>query len=127
MSRQAASASITPSRGQLLDVTTDVAWRLKAYDAYGGNQATAIRAIRRQCPGFTAQQYSNALQKALALYEAVEELVQQRQSQLWAAHNAGDDSWPKHLDSELHARFAGFRRSTFHSLVGMMFYYWHMR
>lgn len=115
------------SRGELLDVAADVAWRFKAYRGYGGDESTAIRAIRRKCPGFTARQYENALSKALDLYDAVELLVRERASELWDAHNAGDESWSRQLDADLKSRFKGFRVATFHSLVGMMFYYWHMR
>lgn len=115
------------SRGQLLDVASDVAWRFKAYGSYGGKDVTAIRAIRKKCPGFTSRQYANAFAKALELYDVVEKQVRERSSDLWDAHNAGDESWQKLLDDDLRSRFSGFRLSTFHSLVGMMFYYWHMR
>ena len=121
------TASASVSRGQLLDVASDVAWRFRAYDAYGGKDATAIRAIRKNCPGFSSRQYANAFAKALDLYDVVEELVRQRAKDLWDAHKSSDDSWPQSLDQELRSRFSGFRVSTFHSLVGMMFYYWHMR
>lgn len=117
----------TVSRGELLDVATDVVWRFKAYRGYGGNESTAVRAIRRKCPGFTARQYENALAKAFDLYTTVERLVRDRASDLWEAHNAGDESWPHQLASDLKLQFKGFRIATFHSLVGMMFYYWHMR
>ena len=114
-------------RGELLDVATDVAWRFVAYRGYGGDESTAIRAIRRKCPGFTSRQYENALAKALGLYAAVERLVRERASELWDAHNAGDESWPRQFDADLKTQFRSFRVATFHSLVGMMFYYWHMR
>ncbi len=42
--------SPTISRGQLLDVTSDVAWRFSAYTSYGGNEANAIRAIQKNAP-----------------------------------------------------------------------------
>ncbi len=127
MSRSATNTPTSTSRGHLLDVSSDVAWRYKAYGAYGGNRATAIRAIRRKCPAFTPRQYSNAFARALELYDAVDAFVQQHESELWDAHNAGESSLPKHLDVKLSARFPGFRRSTIRSLIGMMFYYWQMR
>ena len=57
----------------------------------------------------------------------VERTVRGRARDFWDAHNSGDESWPQHLDEELRRQFPGFRLSTFHSMVGMMFYYWHMR
>ena len=122
---EAETASV--SRGRLLDVVSDVAWRFKAHHSYGGKDTTAIRAIRKKCPGFTPRQYANAFAKALDLYDAVEQLVRERASDLWDAHNSGDESWPQLFDRDLRSRFSAFRLSTFHSLVGMMFYYWHMR
>jgi hypothetical protein len=115
------------SRGQLLDTATNVAWRFKAYDSYGGDEATAIRAIRRKCPGFSSRQYANAFAGALQLYDAVDTQVRERASEFWDAHNSGDDSWPRLLDCDLRSHFPSFRLSTFRILVGMMFYYWHMR
>ena len=115
------------SRGTFLDVASDAAWQFRAYDAYGGNESTACRAIRRRCPGFTLRQCTNAFAKALELYDVVEQLVREHAKDLWAAHDSGDKSWPGHFDDQLRSRFTGFRLATFHSLVGMMFYYWHMR
>jgi hypothetical protein len=78
---EAETASV--SRGRLLDVASDVAWRFKAHHSYGGKDTTAIRAIRKKCPGFTPRQYANAFAKALDLYDAVEQLVRERASDLW--------------------------------------------
>lgn len=121
------TVSTLASRGELLDVATAVAWRFRAYGSYGGNQATAIRAIRRRRGGFTARQYANAFTKTLELYDVVQLLVNEHADEFWAVHNRGDESWPKQFDRELSNRCSGFRRSTLRSLVGMTFYYWHMR
>lgn len=115
------------SRGELLDVSSDVAWRFKAYGAYGANRETAIRSIRRKCTGFSKQQYDNALNKSLELYDAVHKLVQEKAAQLWTAFQSGDDCWQHLLDDELSQQFSAFRISTIRGMVGMMFYYWHMR
>jgi hypothetical protein len=110
-----------------LDVASNVAWRFKAYGSYGREVETALRAIRRKCPGSSSRQNVNAFTKALELYDVIERLVRERASDLWDAYNSGDKSWPEFIDDDLRSRFPGFRLSTFHVLVGMMFYYWHMR
>ena len=120
-------APISVSRAQLLDLASAVAWNFKAYGSYEGKHASAIRAIRKRCPGFTSRQYANAFAKALKLYDAVESLVRERAQDLWDAHKSGDNSWPQFLDADLRSCFPGFRLSTFHSLVGIMFFYWHMK
>lgn len=91
------------------------------------NRAVAMRAIRQRCAGFTARQYRNAFSKSLELYEEVQQLVQEDAEQLWAAQKSGDDSWPQRFDSELTQRCPGFRVSTLRKMVGMSFYYWHLR
>ncbi len=115
------------TRGDLLDVAATVAWRFKAYGSYAGKQATAVRAIRRKCNGFTALQIENAFKKAIELYDCVHQLVRENESSLWASHKAGDKTWPKFLDVTLKQRFPAFKLSTLRMLVGMDFYYWHMR
>jgi hypothetical protein len=115
------------SRGQLLDFAADVAWRFKAYCAYGENESTAIRAIRKKCPGFTSRQYENSFAKALELYDAANRLVADRSAEFWKEHRSGNEKWPHLLDDDLRKLFPGFRVSTIRSLVGMTFYYWHMR
>ena len=115
------------SRGALLEIASDVVWRFRAYDAYDRVEAKACRAIRQRCPGFTTRQYANAFAKNLELYDVVEQLVKSRALQFWEAQASGDQSWSRLLDEELRARFPGFRISTLRGMVGMMFYYWHMR
>ena len=113
-------------RGELYSAASTVAWYFRAYRAYGENKARAIRALKGRCPGFSAVQYRNALDKALALYDAVQVLIHENGDRMWAAHDAGE---PYHelFDAELKERFSGFRKSTFGLMVGMSFYWWHLR
>ena len=115
------------SRGELLDFSADVAWRFRAYDGYGQNESTAVRAIRKRCPGFTTRQYNNSFAKALELYDVIYHLVKDRSSEFWDAYRSGDEAWPRLLDDDLRTQFPGFRLSTIRGLVGMTFYYWHLR
>ena len=115
------------SRGALLEVASDVVWRFRAYEAYSGNASTAIRALRARCPGFTSRQYANAFAKNVELYDTVEKLVRERAEELWSAHKSGDQTWSRRFDEQLRSRFKGFRVSTIRGMVGMMFYYWHLR
>lgn len=117
----------TVSRGQQLDFAADVAWRFKAYRAYGQKESTAIRAIRKKCPGFTTRQYNNAFAKALELYDATNRLVADRSGEFWTEYESGNEQWPHLLDGDIQKLFPGFRVSTIRGLVGMTFYYWHMR
>ena len=121
------SPSQKPIRGQLLHTASDIAWRYRAYNSYDNNPATACRALAKRCPGFTKQQYLNAFQKNLELYDTVEKLVAENASRLWAAHKSGDDSWPKLFDQQLKQQFSTFNLTTLRSTVNMMFYYWHLR
>ena len=114
------------SRGQLLHKAYETAWQFKAYDAYGRDPATALRSLRRRCPGFSAVQYRNALDKAIELYDATHTLVREDKERVWAVHEAGGQVH-RLFDEELGARFPAFRKSTFHAIVGMTFYYWHLR
>ena len=108
-------------------MAADVAWRFRAYDSYGRNPVTARRAIRRRCPDCSPKQVENAFAKALALYDSVDDLVRDNSSLFWAMHKKGDTSWSRHFDRELKRRFPSFRVSTLRQLVGMNFYYWHLR
>ena len=108
-------------------MAADVAWRFRAYDSYGGNPATARRAIRRRCPDCSPKQIENAFTKASALYDSVDDLVRDNASLLWAIHKTDDTSWRRHFDRELQAQFPGFRVSTLRGMVVMNFYYWHLR
>jgi hypothetical protein len=81
------------TRGELLDFTAEVAWRFNAYDSYGCNRATAIRAIRRKCDGFTPRQVENAFDSAMSLYDFVQPLVKKHTAEFWAQTEAGDKSW----------------------------------
>lgn len=114
------------SRGELLHVAYEVAWRFEAYDSYGRTPATAVRALRRRCPGYTARQYQNAFQRARELYSTVCEFVRERSDDVWERYRAEEEIFAL-FDSELRARFPGFRKATFHQAVAMTFYYWHLR
>ena len=117
----------TVSRSALLDVAADIAWRFKAYNSYGGDPATAIRAIRRKCTGFSARQLENALSTSLELYDFVHELVRDNASSLWDASKSDGDAWANSFDDVLRENFPAYRISTLRKMVGMDFYYWHMR
>jgi hypothetical protein len=103
-----------------------VAWRFCAYDAYDREPAKAILALEKRCAGFSEKQYQNAFEKSVALYEAVQDLLRANRDRVWAAERAGEP-YHKLFNDELAERFPGFRRSTLGSMVGMSFYYWHMR
>jgi len=123
----ARTTSNTVTRGELLDVAADVAWRFNAYGSYGTNRATAIRAIRRKCTGFSPRQLENAFEKSLALYDFAQQLVREHAAKLWAATKSGDKNWSRLLDNVLRSRFPAYRISTLRNMVAMTFYYWHMR
>lgn len=114
------------TRGELLDFAADVAWRFNAYDSYGANRATAIRAIRRKCTGFTPRQIENAFDSAMSLYDVVQPLVKEHAAEFWAATERGDKTWSL-LDTVLKRQFPAYRLSTLRGMVAMTFYYWHMR
>ena len=113
--------------GELLDVATDVVWRFRAYDAYGGSEPKACQAIRKRCPGFSPRQYYNAFTKSLELYNVVERLVKEYSSKLWDIYKTDKDGWQNFFDQELKARYPSFRLSTLRGMVSMMFFYWHLK
>jgi uncharacterized protein YukE len=122
----AAASTKRVSRGQLLDVAYELAWRFEAYDSYSRRPATAIRALRRRCPGHSDRQYENAFARARQLYQHVCDLVRDHSDDVWRRHHARQDVADM-FDAVLRPRFSGFRLATFHQAVGMTFYYWHLR
>ena len=114
------------TRGELLSLASDVVWRFRAYESYGEEPARAIRALKRRGPGFTDRQYRNAFDQALSLYDAVQELLRTKGDRVWAAYRE-KRAFHQVFDDELARRFPGFRKSTLGSVVGMSFYYWHLR
>ena len=114
------------SRGKFLSVASDVAWNFCAYDRYGKEPRKAIQALKRRCPGFSDKQYQNAFEKSVALYEAVQVLLRENRDRVWAAHEA-EEPYHELFDEELSRRFPGFTRATLGSMVGMSFYWWHLR
>jgi len=115
------------TRGELLDVAADVAWRFRAYDSYSRDRTTAIRAIRRKCPDFTQRQLENAFDGAVSLYDYTKQLVAENANVIWDVVNEGSDNWNHLLDDQLKPKFPAFRKSSLHMMVSMNFYYWHMR
>ena len=114
------------SRGEFLAVASDVAWNLRAYDPYGKRPAQAIRALKKRCPGFSDTQYRNAFKKSVALYDAVQGLLRTHNDRIWAAYRA-KQAYENVFNEELSSQFPGFRKSTLGSMVGMSFFYWHLR
>ncbi len=114
-------------RSELLTVAAETAWRLRAYKGYSLSKAKACRAIRRRCPTFSTRRCENALAQSLALYDVVERAVSKNKDRLWAAEESGDDSWTSFFDAELRDQFPASRIGALRWMVGMMFYYWHLR
>ncbi|MBT5020047.1 hypothetical protein N8590_00910 [bacterium] len=115
------------SRGEMLDVAATVAWRYSAYRSYHSDEAEAVKAIRRKCPSFTKKQCENAFQSGVKLYTRVKKLVKENADDLWKLYKEGDDSYTNLLDDQLRKEFPAYRVSTLRTMVGMNFYYWHMR
>src|SRR3712207_5326452 len=120
----AREAEATPSRGELLDVAFDVARRYIEFGEYGSKER-ACEALRRRCRGFSARQYANALDKAIRLLEVAVEVVGERAETLWRRYRAQalrfDD-----VTVEVKERCGGFRRSTYESAVGWVFFWRHL-
>lgn len=114
------------SRGALLEAASSVAWNLKAYDSYDRSTAKATRALKQRCPGFTDRQYTNALERAIDLYEEADALVHADPKRFWDEFDRSG-AVPDCAVGELAKRFGGFRKSTIRSTLSMVFYYWHLR
>lgn len=118
-------------RHELCETATDVAWRMRAYDAYGKNLATARSALRRRCPGFTEDDYDHILDEAIRLYDVIQTLVNERAAEFWAIYDSDRPDREVAIntcfDEHLADQFPDFPAAAFHSLVGMTFYYWHLR
>jgi len=117
----------TASRGQLLNFATDVAWRIRAYDAYGQKEPTDIRAIHKTFPEFTARQYKSAFTKDVELYDAPNRLVTERSADFWDEHKFSNEQWSHLHNEDLRKLFPEIRVSTICGLVGITFCDWHMR
>jgi hypothetical protein len=121
----ARDAESTPSRGELLDVAFDVARRYIEFGEYGSKER-ARKALKRRCPGFSEGQYANALDKAVRLLEVSIEVVRERSEALWQRYRAQalrfDD-----ITGEVKVRCGGFRRSTYESAAGWVFFWHHLK
>lgn len=121
------------TRGALLDVAATVAWRFCAYRSYAQDTNRAIQAIRRNCPGFSRTQYENALQSGIRLYEHVKRFVDEHAASIYKDATSlrknprYDQGIVKELIKGTRAEFPGFWISSIRMMIGMNFYYWHLR
>ena len=107
----------------MLDTAVDVVLNLRAYDRYGESNAAAIRALKRRSPGFSDLQYSNAFDKAWALYDVCSQFIADNQS---AAFEAGGKDWTRPFVPAIREASPGFLAST-HGMAFGFLAYWRYR
>ncbi len=116
------------SRGEFLDVAFDIVRRLKDFDSYGGSKQKACKAFARRCSGFTSTQYENALEKAILLYDAAEELVEKHKAELWQTYDKPEGlNVGNMLYAELKKSCLGFKLSTYRSAISWLFFWHHLK
>ena len=106
------------------DVSTDVAWRLCAYESYGGNRSRAVAAFRRRVSGTAGDGCEAALDAAIALFDACKATMAEHAASY--IHVRGDcDFSPLH--KSLKPQLAAFTEKHVDGMLGMVLYYFHLR
>lgn len=108
---------------ELLDVAFDVVRRYKDFDAYG-SEAKASQALKRRCPRYDPEQYVDAFQEAIQLFEAATEVVEANKDVLIKNWGCLHDIDHRQIDEGLRARCPAFRESTRNLALGWILY-WH--
>jgi len=115
-----------PARGKLLDAAADVARRFRSFDEYG-SIPRATRALKRRQPGFPAQAYPAAVERAIALCDAAVKLVGESVPAVLAAGGTLREEDLRPLAVELRGRAPGFPAATYRWMVGWVYYWSHLR
>lgn len=116
------------TRAELLDAAWEVARLFRAHGRYGSD-AKASQALRRRRPGFTDRQYTNALRKGLALFDAAVELVARDVGLLLRQTDVRAERFPEFHDlaGEARSRCPGFPAATYQTALSWVFYQYHLR
>ena len=108
----------------LLDAAADVAGNLLAYDSYRGSPRTALAALRKRRPGFSATQYQNALDAGIAAFDSAQAVVK---TYLSAIHAPGGTrrELVEACARELARLHPNFPAGTYEWLVSWVYLYFH--
>ena len=107
----------------LLDAASDVALRLRAFEAYRGSQRRALTALKRRQPGFSQPVYEQVLQAALVLFETARAMVDAEFQRM--RQGAPVEGWVDRLAPLLAAECPGFPQATYVGLLNWIDLYYH--
>ena len=117
----------SPASAAALDLAAaDVAHRLTQYDCYGSH-GRALSALAGRCPGFAAEEYESALDRAVELMHAARSLVDENAGRLWEAYSAGEGIEVGWLVPYLRQMCPDYPQGVYEQALGFMFCYWHLR
>ena len=108
------------------DAAFDVARRYREFDSYG-SQIRAIRALRRRCPGLSAEQAAYLFRRSLELWQAAVEVVAANADCLWQQFRADPDVDLTRLDGERERWCPDVPLETWRSALGWIWFWHHLK
>lgn len=114
------------SHDRLMDHAADVARYLVGFEAYGGSRARALRALRRRAAGFSLAEYEEALDRAVAMFQAAVKIVAKWVSAS-PSRRAGEEAQdPGPCAAKLSREHPGFPPQTYEWVVDWIHIYFHL-
>ncbi len=97
----------------------ETAFRLEAYSFYGGSFSSALRALKRRCPGWQRDELESVLNEALLVQRAVGPWLEANEAELRRASAEGRD----YDFREFRAAHPGWPADAIDGLAGINFLY----